>query len=184
MKWYEWGFRSPAHIGLTGPREPPEDGEMNEMTLPSIHRIRNSSPSGLRSSTLPLGHDSIYEAMLKVNLEKVAVSIVHFIVSIPVLNTDTSIILQEQKMLAHYVPPCQWWINFIISTRTCLDQRMAYEHTNPTEFPWLGPQIMVHKSSMTASMYWLPRGLEERPWWATGYRLTAGAAYIRFFIFY
>ena len=33
---------------------PPEDGEMNEMTLPS--RIRNSSPGGLRPSTLPLGH--------------------------------------------------------------------------------------------------------------------------------
>ena len=32
-----------AHIGLTGPGEPPEDGEINEMTLPSRHRIRNSS---------------------------------------------------------------------------------------------------------------------------------------------
>ena len=31
-----------AHIGQTGPGEPPEDGEMNEMTLPSRHRIRNS----------------------------------------------------------------------------------------------------------------------------------------------
>ena len=28
---------------------------MNEMTLSSRHRIRNSSPGGLRSSTLPLG---------------------------------------------------------------------------------------------------------------------------------
>ena len=45
-----------AHIGLTGPGEPPEDGEMIEMTLPSRHRIRNSSPGGLRPSTLPLGH--------------------------------------------------------------------------------------------------------------------------------
>ena len=27
-----------AHIGLTGPREPPEDGEMIEMTLSSRHR--------------------------------------------------------------------------------------------------------------------------------------------------
>ena len=36
------------------PGEPPEDGEMNEMTLPSRHRIRNSSPGGLRPSTLPL----------------------------------------------------------------------------------------------------------------------------------
>ena len=24
-----------AHVGLTGREEPPEDGEMNEMTLPS-----------------------------------------------------------------------------------------------------------------------------------------------------
>ena len=29
---------------------------MNEMTLLSRHRIRNSSPGGLRPSTLPLGH--------------------------------------------------------------------------------------------------------------------------------
>ena len=29
---------------------------MNEITLSSRHRIRNSSPSGLRPSTLPLGH--------------------------------------------------------------------------------------------------------------------------------
>ena len=32
------------------------DGEMSEMTLPSTHRIRNSNPGGLRSSTLPLSH--------------------------------------------------------------------------------------------------------------------------------
>ena len=44
-----------AHIGWTGPGEPPEDGEMIEMTLSSRHRIRNSSPGGLRPSTLPLG---------------------------------------------------------------------------------------------------------------------------------
>ena len=37
-----------AHIGLTGRGEPPEDGEMIEMTLSSRHRIRNSSPGGLR----------------------------------------------------------------------------------------------------------------------------------------
>ena len=30
-----------AHTGQAGPGEPPEDGEMNEMTLPSRHRIRN-----------------------------------------------------------------------------------------------------------------------------------------------
>ena len=41
---------------LIGPGEPHEDGEMSEMTLPSRHRIRNSSPNGLRASTLPLGH--------------------------------------------------------------------------------------------------------------------------------
>ena len=45
-----------AHIGWTGPGEPPEDGVMIEMTLSSRHRIRNSSPGGLRPSTLPLGH--------------------------------------------------------------------------------------------------------------------------------
>ena len=34
-----------AHIK----REPHEDGEMSEMTLPSRHRIQNLSPGGLRS---------------------------------------------------------------------------------------------------------------------------------------
>ena len=29
-----------AHIGETGPGEPPEDGEMNEMTMFSRHRIQ------------------------------------------------------------------------------------------------------------------------------------------------
>ena len=38
-----------AHIGQTGPGEPPEDGEMIEMTLSSRHRIRNSSPGGLNN---------------------------------------------------------------------------------------------------------------------------------------
>ena len=33
-------------------------GDMSEMTLPFRHRIRNSSPGGLRPSTLPLGHES------------------------------------------------------------------------------------------------------------------------------
>ena len=37
-------------------REPPEDGEMNGMMLPSRHRIQNSSPDSQRPSTLPLGH--------------------------------------------------------------------------------------------------------------------------------
>ena len=30
------------------PGGPPEDGEMNEMTVPSRLRIRNSSPVGLK----------------------------------------------------------------------------------------------------------------------------------------
>ena len=42
-----------AHVGYTGPGEPPEDCEM---TLPSRHRIQYSSPGGLSLSTLPLGH--------------------------------------------------------------------------------------------------------------------------------
>ena len=42
-----------ADIGSTAPGEPPEDGEM---TLPFRHVFRNSSPGGLRSSTIPLGH--------------------------------------------------------------------------------------------------------------------------------
>ena len=44
------------HMGKIGPGEPPEDGEMIEMTLSSRDQIRNSSPGGLRPSTLPLGH--------------------------------------------------------------------------------------------------------------------------------
>ena len=51
MKLNEWGFRPP--IGSTGPGEPPEDGEVNEKTLPSRHMIRNSSPGSQRPSTLP-----------------------------------------------------------------------------------------------------------------------------------
>ena len=45
-----------AHIGQTGPGEPLDDGEVNEMTLSSRHRGRNSSPGGLKSSKLILGH--------------------------------------------------------------------------------------------------------------------------------
>ena len=45
-----------AHIGRAGPKKPPEDGEMIEMTLSFRHRIRNSSPGSLRPSTLSLGH--------------------------------------------------------------------------------------------------------------------------------
>ena len=36
-----------AHIDQTGPGEPPEYGEMNEMTLFFRHMIQNSSPGGL-----------------------------------------------------------------------------------------------------------------------------------------
>ena len=36
--------------------QPPDDGEMNEMTLPSRHRIRNSNRGCLRPNTLPLVH--------------------------------------------------------------------------------------------------------------------------------
>ena len=45
-----------AHIGLTGPGEAPEDCAMNEMTLSSRHRIRNSNPGGLKPSSLLLDH--------------------------------------------------------------------------------------------------------------------------------
>ena len=48
--------KSVGVVMKTRPGEPPEDGEMIEMTLSSRHRIRNSSPGGLRPSTLPLGH--------------------------------------------------------------------------------------------------------------------------------
>ena len=41
---------------LNWPGELPEDGEMNGVTLPSRHRIRNLRPGGLRQSALPLGH--------------------------------------------------------------------------------------------------------------------------------
>ena len=47
-----------AHIGCPGPREPPEDGEMKEMTLPFWHKILNSNSGGLKPSTLPMHGDS------------------------------------------------------------------------------------------------------------------------------
>ena len=55
-KWNESGFRPTcAHIGWTGSGEHPEDDEMNEMTLSSRHRIRNSGPEHAisRSRKLP-----------------------------------------------------------------------------------------------------------------------------------
>ena len=45
-----------AHVGQTATGEPPEDGEMNEMALPSRHRARNSSSGGLRPSMFLLCH--------------------------------------------------------------------------------------------------------------------------------
>ena len=63
LKWNESGFRpSCANIGWTGPGEPPEDGEMIEMTLSSRHKIRNG---GLRPSTLPLDHGGSPQYWLK-----------------------------------------------------------------------------------------------------------------------
>ena len=48
-------FRPPLYTYRpTGPGKPPDNGEMNEMTLPSRHRILRSSPGGLRPSTIPL----------------------------------------------------------------------------------------------------------------------------------
>ena len=44
-----------AHTGKNGPGEPPEDGEISEITLPSRHRIRYSNRGGLRPSTLSIG---------------------------------------------------------------------------------------------------------------------------------
>ena len=43
-----------AHTSKIGPGEPPDDGEMSEMTLPSRHRIRNSKPGCRRPSTLTI----------------------------------------------------------------------------------------------------------------------------------
>ena len=46
-----------AHIYIGhGPGQPHGDGEMNDMALPSRHRIRNSIPGGLKPSALHLGH--------------------------------------------------------------------------------------------------------------------------------
>ena len=57
MKLNEWGIR--PHLctyRLNCVKRTPELSEINKMTLPSRHRIRNSNPGGLRPSTLPLGH--------------------------------------------------------------------------------------------------------------------------------
>ena len=49
-----------AHVGLIGLGEPPEDGDMSEMTLPSRHRIRNSNPGDMRPSMLRTSKEVIY----------------------------------------------------------------------------------------------------------------------------
>ena len=52
----QWGFRlhNYVHISYTWSGEL-EDGEINEMTLPCGQRIRNLSPGGPSTSTIPLG---------------------------------------------------------------------------------------------------------------------------------
>ena len=49
---------------------------MNKMKLPFRHRIRNSSPSGLRPITLPLGHAGFH------NTGSLRVSAKDFLVSL------------------------------------------------------------------------------------------------------
>ena len=57
MKWNESGFRPPlCTYRLNWARRTSWGWWDDEMTLSSRHRIRNSSPGGLRPSTLPLGH--------------------------------------------------------------------------------------------------------------------------------
>ena len=60
---------------------PSTNVEINKITLPSRHRIRNSSPGGLRPSTLPLSHGgssaphNTYEWSLRVSGKKRFVSL-------------------------------------------------------------------------------------------------------------
>ena len=59
LKWNESGFRPPLCTYRLNWARRTSWGwwdEMIEMTLSSRHRTRNSSPVGLRPSTLPLGH--------------------------------------------------------------------------------------------------------------------------------
>ena len=57
-----------AHVGLIGLGEPPEDGDMSEMTLPSRHRIRNSNPGDMRPSMLRTSKEVIYITALVADL--------------------------------------------------------------------------------------------------------------------
>ena len=60
-----------GHIGWTVPREPPEDGGMNEMTLPSRHMIRIWNPGNMRLSILPLVTEALHNIeSLRVSEEK------------------------------------------------------------------------------------------------------------------
>ena len=59
-----------AHMGLIRPEEPPEDGEMSEMTLTSRYRIRNSNPRDLRPSPLPLDNGGSPQYFLLVDEKK------------------------------------------------------------------------------------------------------------------
>ena len=52
----EWGFSPPLCTYRLNLSRKTLDGEMNEMTQPSRHMLRISSPGNLRPSTLPLGH--------------------------------------------------------------------------------------------------------------------------------
>ena len=49
-----------VHTGQTGPREPPEDGEMNQLALPSYRIWNISRPGGLMPRTLPHGHGTFH----------------------------------------------------------------------------------------------------------------------------
>ena len=51
-------------------RRPPEDGEINEITLPSRHRIKNLGPGGLRTSMLLLDEAPHNIESLRVSKEK------------------------------------------------------------------------------------------------------------------
>ena len=70
----EWGLgHLCAHIGKTGPGEPPEDGDM---TLPCRHRIRNSSNGG-RARYLSFTEAPHNTEYLRVSREETFVSLKH-----------------------------------------------------------------------------------------------------------
>ena len=70
----EWGFQ--PSLCATRPGKPPEGGEMNEMTLPSRHRNRNSNSGGLRLSSLTPITDALHDnKSLRVSREKTSCSL-------------------------------------------------------------------------------------------------------------